>query len=665
MTMPASTRELAAIDTWPSSARGVINRIERLGLPVVRREGSGGGFAVEVDALRAVDPAAAAAIEAMRAPKTIVIARPSQIELLSANYVDAPRFAREESERRMHLVMRVEQLVAELGISRRAAQDQVAEECGGDPAARTLRDWCARVNGHPSGTWLSRLLPRWKGSERVQWYPEEIYDLFRDRWLHTSKPTFKSVYREIAAIAAASGWSPMPSEATLRADVRRREQHGVVVYEREGDRALHDLYPHQERSVAHFHAMQWINTDGHKIDLFPVRFPDGELGRATLIGVQDVFSRGLVGRHLCKSETARAFGLAVHDVLTKYPIAKECTLLLDNTFSADARKLIGGSGKRRRGTRAQNAERDATGPKGLFTLAGFKIAKSLPYNGQAKPIERAWGFIAERVAKDPKFAGAYVGNKPENRPENHNGTPVEYADLLAVIDQEILRYNAQRGRRTEMARGVLSFDEVLHASLLANADKLHALTAEQTRILAQEFEVKRVRRDDACIYAFGNRYHHHELTNWLGKDVVIRFAADYTRLHEQISVYAPDGEQFLCNAGCIHAVGFDSVEDAQAHGRARSQEKRATKKVAAAIRRRKAIEIKAMVPTLQIPDIPLRDRPAFGLALPDSPNAAPTAPRVTRPSLGALADANRKPERPRLTLPQADLPRRKAGGSRL
>ncbi len=57
------------------------------------------------------------------------------------------------------------------------------------------------------------------------------------------------------------------------------------------DKAKGLYYPAQRRSRTHLHAMQLVNMDGHKLDVF-VRMPwSNEPKRMFLVGIQDLFSR--------------------------------------------------------------------------------------------------------------------------------------------------------------------------------------------------------------------------------------------------------------------------------------------------------------------------------------------------------------------------------------
>ncbi len=68
-------------------------------------------------------------------------------------------------------------------------------------------------------------------------------------------------------------WQPIPSESALRRRLEIEVSKAVIVLTREGKEKAKQLYPAQRRTRAHMHAMQAVNMDGHKLDIF-VRLPN-------------------------------------------------------------------------------------------------------------------------------------------------------------------------------------------------------------------------------------------------------------------------------------------------------------------------------------------------------------------------------------------------------
>src|SRR3546814_13958663 len=90
----------------------------------------------------------------------------------------------------------------------------------------------------------------------------------------------------------------------------------VIMLRREGDEALRRMLPAQERTVAELHALELVNIDGHKVDVF-VKWPDGRIVRPIIIGIQDVYSRKFLSHRVSDTasviptrQTGRASGRA-------------------------------------------------------------------------------------------------------------------------------------------------------------------------------------------------------------------------------------------------------------------------------------------------------------------------------------------------------------------
>src|SRR5208282_4782417 len=96
---------------------------------------------------------------------------------------------------------------------------------------------------------------------------------------------------------------------------------------RKGPRAAAMTYPHQTRSVAHLHAMEACNADGHIFDVF-VKFPDGEVGRPILAAIQDLHSRMIVAHRLGKTESGDLVRMTYFDAIEKFGVFDK--VYLDN-----------------------------------------------------------------------------------------------------------------------------------------------------------------------------------------------------------------------------------------------------------------------------------------------------------------------------------------------
>jgi transposase InsO family protein len=481
----------------------------------------------------------------------------------------------------------VDQLVAD-GTPKLEAYAAVAKELG--DSVSTIRSWIRLVKGVHQGDWLPRLAPAWTGRTAYAEYDPKVYQMYRDLFLHPSQPPASVCYERVQRIAAKEGLK-VPSHATLRRELERREDPFVVVLEREGERRAAELYPYIERSRAGFHAMEALNADGHKLDIDTV-WPDGERCRAMLITFQDLYSGKIVGWRLAKAESAHEMGLGFLEVCDRLGVCE--MLWVDNTLAMASKRMTAGAKGRHRFT---DKEGD---PLGVLPLLGVQVRFTTPGHVQSKPIERAFGDLANHVAKHPAFTGAYLGRSTQHKPSNYGERTVTVAEVEKVVREEVLAHNARLGRRTEVCAGKLSFDSAFEASYRAHQAEIRRITPAQRRLLYLVADVVKV-QPDGCVKAFGNRYWTEELVALRGRQVVLRYHPTERTLHDAVYVYGLRGE-FIAEVPCYHKAGFADAEAAQAHNRARRQVVRQKKELAKATRRLAAAEVAALVPPIEAPE---------------------------------------------------------------
>src|SRR5690606_3822624 len=96
-------------------------------------------------------------------------------------------------------------------------------------------------------------------------------------------------YDRTAAIAAEKGLS-MPSERTMRRRLEREVDPRIVTLRRKGEEALRRSIPSQRRRVEDLHALECVNIDGHKFDVFVTPPKGGNPIRPVMVAIQDVRS---------------------------------------------------------------------------------------------------------------------------------------------------------------------------------------------------------------------------------------------------------------------------------------------------------------------------------------------------------------------------------------
>jgi putative transposase len=539
--------ELAASEGWAL-------RTGRFEEPLARpRAARGGGLEYHISVLPAAARVALAAMGVSAAADVVNAPEPraqTGAAALWRWFDGSTEKVKKEAARRMAAIAEIESY-ERAGMTRSAAVAFTAK--ASKVGASTLWTWWALIEGVAASDRLPYLAPRRAGGGASSEVNAECWNVLISDYLRPEKPTFTSCYRRMTRDFAAPRGIAVPIERTLRRKFEREVDGRLVVLKREGAEALRRSQPSQERSVMELHAMEAVNIDGHKFDVF-VQWEDGRIGRPMMIGIQDIYSRKLLAHRIDESENALATRLTFADLFRDYGIPRAC--LLDNG-RAFASKLITGGAKSRFRFKIKDEE-----PTGILTALGIMIHWATPYRGQSKPIERAWRDLCDTISKHPALAGAYTGNKPDAKPENYGSKAIPIADFRAVVAAGIAAHNAQTGRRTETTQGG-SFDATFSASYAVSP--VGKATIEQLRLALLTAEERSCDRQTGVVTLEGNRYWAPELADHAGKKLTLRF--DPENLHGEIHVYDRTGG-FICTAPVIEKTGFFDKAEA---GKAKAQ----------------------------------------------------------------------------------------------
>ncbi|MFP5249262.1 MAG: transposase domain-containing protein [Acidobacteriota bacterium] len=590
-----SLRELAAagLPELPRSRQGLEKRAraERWenGDRARHRDGRGAGLEYHYSLL---PKAAQMALLARRdAPQRAVALRVErqavalpQVERNAASWAwyDAlPTALKERAARRLTAVTRVDELRRRAGNAE--AIRQVAAEF--QVSTASIHNWLDRVRGVARADWMPALVqnPRGGGGREVE-ICEEAWEALKADWLRLGEPSFESCFRRLELAAVAKGWI-LPAPRTLR---RRLDAipEPVRVLARQGAEAAKKLFPAQKRDRSMFHALEAVNADGHKWDVF-VRWEDGTIGRPVMLAFQDLYSGRILSWRYGRGESWDMVRLAFGDMCHSYGIPDK--IWLDNGRAFASKWLTGGTPNRYR------FKVKAEEPLGIFTQLGVEIHWTTPYAGQSKPIERAFGDLARDVARGPWFAGAYTGNTPLAKPEDYGTRAVPIEEFRRIVDQQILLHNARKGRTSQVCAGKLSFNEAFDASYEAHKHLIRQASAEQMRICLLAAEAVKVRQRDGSIILFDNRYWHQALLEHRSDFVTVRFDPD--NVQADMPVYRRDGV-LICTAELVEAAGFADVQAAREHSKARNAFLRANREMLAAERKMSLAELIALQPKI-------------------------------------------------------------------
>lgn len=450
-----------------------------------------------------------------------------------------------------------------------------------DVSEQSIRNWVAARKRANKNDALPALAPAPRGGGgRAVDVDLNFWDAFRADYLRSAERSLKECYRQTCDIAKAQGWK-IPNERTLRRRVDDIPE-AVKVMARKGRDAVKAMYPAQERDRSGFHAMQAVNVDGHKWDVF-CRYPDGTVARPLMVAFQDLYSGMFVAWRFARSENKDDVRLCLGDMIETYGIPDDC--YLDNGRAFASKWLTGGTPNRYR-FKVKDEE-----PDGILTQLGVRIHWTTPFAGQSKPIERGFRDFAQNIAKHPAFEGAYTGNAPDAKPENYGTHAVPIDEFTRIVNQEITKHNARPGRDTRVCQGKFSFQDVFDASY--KVSPIRMATQEQLRMCMLMAESVKPRRRDGSIHLFDNRYWHEALLEHRGRPLMVRF--DPEDMHQDVAVHAQDGT-LICVAQLVEAVGFADTKAAREHAQARNAWRRAIREQLAAEKKMSLAELVALQP---------------------------------------------------------------------
>ena len=472
-----------------------------------------------------------------------------------AAWDELPEATKDEARRRFEACSAIAAL-QDAGQIKNVAVHAVGRKIG--KSARTLWNWLGLLEGIPREDWLVYLPPRRGGIARPYQrahIPDRFMDLLKADYLRLEAPSFTSAYRRVVGVAKEERLNAIPAEHLARRRLNETVPKVTMIYMREGEAGLSRCYPPQIRDRSGLAALEAVNADCHKFDVF-VRWPGAErVERPQVIVFQDVFSGKILSWRIDHSPNKVMVMAAWADLIRDWGIPKHC--LFDNGREFANKWLTGGAATRFR-FKVREGE-----PLGALTMLGVRIHWATPAHGQAKPVERSFRDLSEDIAKDPRFAGAYVGRRPDAKPENYMSTAVDLETFVAVVGEGIDAHNARTGRTSHTCAG-RSFDATFAASY--QTAKVTKATPAQIRTCLLAQQELTPHPDHGRIRFQGNMYYAPWLISHAGRKVIARF--DPENLHAGLHVYGTDGS-FLGEAPAQDATGFFDMTEAHALSRKR------------------------------------------------------------------------------------------------
>ena len=468
---------------------------------------------------------------------------------------------RAEAQRRLDAVARVEALAKSQ--SRTLAVAATAAEA--DCSTSTLWSWLDLVAGVPAADRLPHLLPQRRGGGKPAEVDPGAWAVLKSDYLRFSGPSFRESYDRVLRDYCAPRGIDLPHVKTMQRKLEREVDPRVIIAKRQGDEALRLTQPAQKRSVAAMTAMELVNIDGHRWDVF-VRWPDGEIARPMMVAIQDVWSRKMLAWRIGRTESAELTRLAFADLFKRWGVPRAC--LMDNGRAFASKTITGGTANRYR------FKVKPEDPLGLLGQLNVQVRWATPYHGQAKPIERAFRDLTA-VARHPLCEGAYTGSNTDAKPENYGSKAVPLDVFERLVAAGIKAHNARPGRRTEAAAG-RSFDAAWHEAYPTCGVGVAPEAVVRMALLAVDDRVRADKRDGS-VQLHGNRYWDASLLAIAGERVMLRF--DPEDLTAAVHVHRLDGT-FVATAGLSEQAGFTDQAAARARAKQVGELRRATRRKA-------------------------------------------------------------------------------------
>ncbi|MBY6091046.1 transposase domain-containing protein [Maritimibacter alkaliphilus] len=485
-------------------------------------------------------------------------------------YFDSlPQAAKAEAQRKLGILTEIERLSQVT--TKQLAIEMVAPSTGKTP--RTIWNWFAMVDGVEQGDWLPYLAPRHRDAAKSGAKAEAdplFFDWLKADFLREGGGSFAASHRRVMRLCQANGISGLNVAKTAQRQLDLLVPKVTQTFMREGEAGLLKRYPPQIRDRSTLGALEGVNADCHKIDVF-VRWPGFDKPiRPQIVAFQDLYSGKILSWRVDVDPNKVAVMSAMRELLGTWGIPRHC--LFDNGREF-ANKWLTGGAKTRFRFKVRKDE-----PLGVLELLGIQIHWATPGHGQAKPIERGFRDFADDIARDPRFHGAYTGHKPDAKPSNYGETAIELDVFLEVLAEGVAEHNARQGRLSQTARG-RSFDDAFAESYAKRP--ITKATDEQLRLCLMAQKVGKLHATHGRMTIAKNGYWSEWMNEFAGQEVIARFNPE--DLHAGAYIYSPKGE-FLGFAACQEKSEFFDLASAKAAARDRARRTREQRRLAKELR---------------------------------------------------------------------------------
>lgn len=231
---------------------------------------------------------------------------------------------------------------------------------------------------------------------------DAAWDLFKFFYLHPNKRSITTCWELVEQQSHVENWQ-WPSLRSTQMRVKKDLPDSIADMWRMGEKGWDRK--HGPRLLRDFDGIQplevWIG-DEHTFDVLVLA--NGKPTRPILTAWIDQRSRLLVGWVIRTAGNTDTILAAFRVAAKAYGVPRK--VVIDNGADYASRALVNGCSKRRY---------DESFLVGVFPRINVAVQFCLPYTPQSKLIERFFETVCEKFSKRLQ---SYIGNKPDNRPEN-------------------------------------------------------------------------------------------------------------------------------------------------------------------------------------------------------------------------------------------------------
>ncbi|HFE39334.1 MAG TPA: hypothetical protein ENK06_13120 [Gammaproteobacteria bacterium] len=589
---------IAGMPGVPKTESGVKRKAKKNGWESRRRAGKGGGIEYSINSLSELTQAA---LLTKLEKETKTIDEEHQKKTNESLWIMAQKRTDQQREigfERAAILHQVLKLKKQMKMPILKSIRTVAE--ANNLKYGTVRNWYYGASGrpwegaknHPKADWPALLTPKHTGRITAQNY-EEAWEYFKSHWLHRRQPSVTDSYRRMVEVANEKGWQ-IPTERKIRLRISREIPQTTIVLQREGPIALNRMYPSLRMDKTCFHAGQAVSGDGVKFDKLYIDWGDEILKTTTAWVWKDIYSGKILAHRVAKTENTDVFRLATYDLTA---VCLPEYVQIDNTRVAANKAMTGRSFSRR--NRFRDKEND---PVGLLEQLGMHVHFTNPdqetSNPGVKPIERDFGIggIHSEVTTNPKLIDR----------GHSKATAIPVDEFITIVAEEVSRFNARKKRRSDVCRGLLSYDDAFNESYAKSTVRTATKTQRRLLLLMQEV-VHASKRSGTITLKAGaangqkHRYWCQELSEFRGQDLVAFY--DPENLEKPVSLHTIKG-QYIADADRITQSMFNDTATAREWNKIKRRNHQSAKKIAAEETRMTAMQRKNLYPEAPDIDVP-------------------------------------------------------------